>query len=142
MTGFARVRKALAEGELVLSLKSVNHRALDLHFHLPSDLDQYEPALRTVLKAHINRGHIQIQVQISGGAAASGGFNRELLREWLVAFRAAAAEFDLDSKPDLNVAFRLPGIMQSCGLPEVNLEPVVIEAVTEAVHLLNAFRDH
>jgi len=142
MTGFARVRKELQEGELVLSLKSVNHRALDLHFHMPTELDQYEPALRAVLKSHINRGHVQVQVQISNGNTTAAGFNRELLRGWLEAFRAANKEFELDSKPDLNVAFRLPGIMQGCSSPDVPLEPVLIEAVTEAVHLLNAFRDH
>ena len=37
MTGFARVRKEIPQGELVFSLKSVNHRGLDLHFHLPDD---------------------------------------------------------------------------------------------------------
>jgi uncharacterized protein (TIGR00255 family) len=142
MTGFARVRKALPDGELVLSLKSVNHRALDLHFHIPADLDQYEPALRAVLKAQINRGHVQIQVQITSNNGASAGFNRELLREWLAAFESASKEFHLDSKPDLNVAFRLPGILQGSGAPDIPLEPVLIEAVTEAVHMLNAFRDH
>jgi uncharacterized protein (TIGR00255 family) len=142
MTGFARVRKALPDGELVLSLKSVNHRALDLHFHMPTDLDQYEPALRAVLKAQINRGHVQIQVQINSNNGSSAGFNRDLLRDWLAAFRLANEEFRLDSKPDLNVAFRLPGIMQASGASELPLEPVLIEAVTEAVHMLNAFRDH
>jgi uncharacterized protein (TIGR00255 family) len=142
MTGFARVRKGLTEGELVLSLKSVNHRALDLHFHMPSDLDQYEPALRAVLKAHINRGHVQVQVQVSTNGSSQTGFNREMLRGWLEAFRAANEEFELDSKPDLNVAFRLPGILLGTSAPESPLEPVLIEAVTEAVHLLNAFRDH
>jgi uncharacterized protein (TIGR00255 family) len=142
MTGFARVRKTLPEGELVLSLKSVNHRALDLHFHMPADLDQYEPTLRAVLKAQINRGHVQIQVQISSTNGTTTGFNRELLREWLAAFRAASEEFGLDSKPDLNVAFRLPGIMQGSGAPDAPLETVLNEAVTEAVQMLNAFRDH
>jgi uncharacterized protein (TIGR00255 family) len=142
MTGFARVRKALPEGELTLSLKSVNHRALDLHFHMPSDLDQYEPALRAVLKAHINRGHVQVQIQISANHAGTTGFNRELLREWLAAFRAASEEFGLKAEPDLNAAFRLPGMMQNSSAPEMALEPALMEAVTEAVQLLNAFRDH
>jgi uncharacterized protein (TIGR00255 family) len=143
MTGFARVRKALPDGELVLSLKSVNHRALDLHFHMSSDLDQYEPMLRAVLKAHINRGHVQVQVQIGSNNSSQAGFNRELLRCWLEAFQAASVEFGIDSKPDLNVAFRLPGIMQgSNSTAEVPMEPVLIEAVTEAVQLLNVFRDH
>ena len=35
MTGFARVRKTIPEGEIVLSVKSVNHRFLDLKIRLP-----------------------------------------------------------------------------------------------------------
>ena len=35
MTGFARVRRRSPQGEIVVSVKSVNHRGLDLHFHLP-----------------------------------------------------------------------------------------------------------
>ncbi len=34
MTGFARVHKATEHGEITVTLKSVNHRGLDLHFHL------------------------------------------------------------------------------------------------------------
>ena len=33
MTGFARVRRPLGEGEVVVSVKTLNHRALDLHIH-------------------------------------------------------------------------------------------------------------
>jgi uncharacterized protein (TIGR00255 family) len=83
-----------------------------------------------------------VQVQVSTNGSSQTGFNREMLRGWLEAFRAANEEFELHSKPDLNVAFRLPGILLGTSAPENPLEPVLIEAVTEAVHLLNAFRDH
>jgi uncharacterized protein (TIGR00255 family) len=143
MTGFARVRKPLPDGELILSLKSVNHRALDLHFHMPPDFDCYEPALRAVLKSHINRGHVQVQVQISSPGSTNAVYNRELMRSWLDSFRAARAEFGLNSEPDLNTAFRMPGMLQgSADAAGDNLEPPLLEAATEAVHLLNTFRDH
>jgi uncharacterized protein YicC (UPF0701 family) len=58
MTGFARVRKTIPEGELVLSVKSVNHRALDLHFHLPPELDPFEVVLRKAIKGLVARGHL------------------------------------------------------------------------------------
>jgi uncharacterized protein (TIGR00255 family) len=143
MTGFARVRKPLADGELILSLKSVNHRALDLHFHMSPDLDPFEPAIRTVLKNKINRGHIQIQVQFSRANASTSTLNRELLRNWVESFKTAAKELGIDAKPDLNVAFRLPGIMQgSSNAPDLeNLEPLLVEAATEAADQLNLFRD-
>ncbi len=44
MTGFARVRVNVDEGEFALSVKSVNHRGLDVHFHMSADLDSFENA--------------------------------------------------------------------------------------------------
>jgi len=61
MTGFAQVRgeiehnpstaSAASNGRLAfaLSLKSVNHRFLDLHFRLPSGTDSLEMQLRRLL---------------------------------------------------------------------------------------------
>ena len=51
MTGFARVSRATPAGELIVSIKSVNHRGLDMHFHLPPEFDSVEPAMRTALAA-------------------------------------------------------------------------------------------
>ena len=44
-----------------MSLKSVNHRGLDLHFHLPAPLDPLESEIRDVIKSGVARGHVQIQ---------------------------------------------------------------------------------
>jgi uncharacterized protein (TIGR00255 family) len=142
MTGFARVVKSLPDGELIFSLKSVNHRALDLHFHMPSDLDQYESAIRAILKGQVSRGHVQVQVQINGSAGSSSGFNRELMRNWVDAFRAAKSEFRFKTEPDLNSALRFPGMLQGTSAPAVPVEPVLMEAAKEAVRMLNAFREH
>ena len=46
MTGFARVRKPFERGEIVVSLKSVNHRGLDMHFRMPAELDALEREVR------------------------------------------------------------------------------------------------
>src|SRR6266853_3667738 len=45
MTGFARVSRSTPFGELSLSIKTVNHRGLDMHFHMPLEFDAIEPAL-------------------------------------------------------------------------------------------------
>ena len=65
MTGFARVRAAVPAGELTLSLRSVNHRTLDLHFHIPSDLDPYEPAMRKAIQGEIGRGHVEVRIALN-----------------------------------------------------------------------------
>jgi uncharacterized protein (TIGR00255 family) len=94
MTGFARVRKTAADGEIAVSIKSVNHRGLDVHFHMAAELDPFEGAIRNAVKAKVARGHLQIHVVFNRTAPAdASSLNRPLLRAYLQAFREAADEF-------------------------------------------------
>ena len=58
MTGFARLRKVTPQGEMVCTLKSVNHRSLDVHLHLPTDLDAFANTVRNTVKQKIGRAHV------------------------------------------------------------------------------------
>jgi len=114
MTGFARTAVDVsAQASFVLTLKSVNHRFLDLHLRLPSGFDELEMELRKVLKDQLLRGHVELTLQVERTAQAIGGFNRELVAAYVAAFQAAADEFELQGQPDLNVILRLPGVMQA-----------------------------
>jgi uncharacterized protein (TIGR00255 family) len=143
MTGFARVRAALPAGELTLSLRSVNHRTLDLHFHIPSELDPYETAMRKTIQGAVVRGHVEIRMSLHRTAqAAPAAFNRALLESWLAAFRQAANEFGLDSKPDLNTAFRLPGMLieDDEEEPGEEMQAGILKALVDALRILNEVR--
>lgn len=144
MTGFARVRRPLGEGELVVSLKSLNHRGLDIQIHAPSAVDPFEGAIRAAVKERVVRGHVEVRVSLpqassSGGAAV---LNHALLEEYLKAFREAAAQHGLDSKPDLNAALRLPGMFADEGEaePPPDAESALRAALAEAIEELNMFR--
>ena len=114
MTGYALVRQETSAGELTVSLRSVNHRGLDLHFYLAGEFAPFENALRSLLKERLSRGHVEIRMSLVSDAGSDrGSYNRELLGRYLTAFRGAAAEFGLDGKPDLNVLLALPGVLDS-----------------------------
>lgn len=143
MTGFARVRRATVLGEVIISLRAVNHRTLDLHFHLPPDIEPYESALRKLLATSIIRGHIDVRAtlaQTRGHSTAE--FNSELLAAWITAFRKLSAEHGLTGEPDLNAASRIPGmIIETAGEePGGEFEAQVLAAVAEAADTLNAER--
>jgi len=144
MTGFARVRRAIESGEIVFSLKSVNHRGLDLHFHMPPELDFAENDIRTVLKTGIIRGHVQIHVSFHRAMAAdAGALNRPLFDAYLRAFREAAALTENDSDPDLNAALRIPGMLSGVSEDEIGDEVAqgIRETAADAVAALNEFRE-
>jgi len=143
MTGFARVQTSTEHGDIVVSLKSVNHRGLDLHFHLGPELDALENAIRAVIKRSVLRGHIDVRCSALRAANGSGGLNLPLLRSYLAAFRKAASEEGIsDAQPDLNRILLLPGMFGagSEGAPDAISESVILAAVEEAAVELNQFR--
>jgi len=144
MTGFARISRATPAGELIVSIKSVNHRGLDMHFHMPPEFDSIEPALRTALRRRVSRGHVQVQVFLkrNGDATSGAVINESLLANWLEAFRAAAARLGLESKPDLNQALRIPGMIEQRA-PETagdSLQSETLSIFAAALDELDRFR--
>lgn len=114
MTGFARAAIDL-EGccSYTLTLKSVNHRFLDLHLRLPSGFDSLEMDLRPVLKENLLRGHVELTLTLDRSSVQVAGLNRELVASYVQAFRTAANEFTLPGDPDLNTILRIPGVLQA-----------------------------
>jgi len=133
-----------ANGNLAfsLSLKSVNHRFLDLHFRLPSGSDSLEMQLRRLLKEKIGRGHIEVTLSLERSGGEALALNRPLISAYIAAFRAAAAEFGVPAEPDLNVILRIPGALDSAGEPaDGALESAVMDRVGEALERLNQMRE-
>jgi len=143
MTGYAAVRRDLHEAELFLSVRSVNHRALDIHLHLPPELERFEPALRALIRRYVARGHLEIHVKLTSlRRSAPVILNLPLLDAYLTAFRRAAAVHGLQGEPDLNSALRLPGMFEMAE-PEPNLEmeALLASALEDALVMLNEQRE-
>src|SRR5579862_669169 len=150
MTGFAQVKgqfgaengASSAESGFTLSLKSVNHRFLDLHFRLPSNADGLEMKLRRLFKEKLARGHVELALSHNRGSNTNFALNRELTGGYVRAFRAAAAEFGLAAEPDLNAILRMPGALDGSAQPaDEALEGAVLSGAEEALSRLNQMRE-
>ena len=162
MTGFAQIKGELtgpADGDFSpptshapsqskgcyaysLSLKSVNHRFLDLHFRLPSGSDSLEMQLRRLLKEKIARGHVEVTLSVERGNNEALTLNRPLVTAYINAFRAAAAEFSVAAEPDLNTILRIPGALDTArDVEEGALEAAVMARAGEALDHLNEMRE-
>ena len=137
MTGFARVQvRVTGQLQYTLSLKSVNHRFLDVQFRLPSGLDALELDLRKALKDALVRGHVDVTLSVERSAQARSGYNRELVANFIAAFREASLDHGVDGTPDLNVAFRLPGALQAESRSDDDLEQIAASVREQIGHLV------
>ena len=144
MTGYARVRRSISEGELTLSIKTVNHRALDLHFHMSSFFDPIEGAMRTLAKAQINRGHVDIRCSLAREAAKQTiNVNAPLLAAYRDLFHNLENHFGEMGKPNLNEALRLPGMLIESREDEISesLNEAILGGLEEALTELNVQRE-
>jgi uncharacterized protein (TIGR00255 family) len=113
MTGFARVQVRIQDQlSYTLSLKSVNHRFLDVQLRMPNGLDALEVELRKAIKDALVRGHVDLTLSVDRSMQQKAGYNRELVSGYVAAFTAARDEFGLTGQPDLNAILRLPGALQ------------------------------
>ncbi len=145
MTGYALVHRETSAGELTVSLRSVNHRGLDLHFHQSAEFGMFENSVRGLLKQHLARGHVEIRMSLARETETqAGAYNRDLLGQYLASFRQACNDFHLDSKPDLNRLLALPGVFESSREStcfDDAFESEVISALAACVERLNDYRE-
>ena len=144
MTGFAQARRPVGEGELTVSVKSLNHRGLDIHVHAPTAADPFENLIRSMVKSSVARGHVEVRVSLPQNSSAPGGpvLNHAFLEAYLRTFRESAVLHGLETQPDLNAALRVPGMFADApepGTPK-EAEAALIGALEEALTELNRFR--
>ena len=144
MTGYAQVKVHVSdELTLTLSLKSVNHRFLDLHLRMAGDLDSVEMKIRRVLKERLHRGHIEVTIGVERSGGISFAVNRDLVGGYLRTFREVAEEFGVSAEPDLNAVLKLPGALNAAadGDGMAALEQQVTTALEECIERLNHMRE-
>ena len=142
MTGFAQVKGHSGPVAFSISVKSVNHRFLDLHLRMPANSNGLETKLRKVFKERLHRGHIEMTLTIERDASTAVSVNRELLAGYVHAFRKLATELGLSGEPDLNSIFRINGVLNGVEeLPEDSeLESEICCALEQAIEKLNVMR--
>jgi len=113
MTGFAALERKTAAGTLLLDLRAVNHRYLEVHMRMDEALRSFEPAMREAIGARLGRGKVECRVTLATAtdAAANGEVNTAMLDQ-LASLTAVVQQRFPQSRP-LSVAdiLRWPGVL-------------------------------
>jgi uncharacterized protein (TIGR00255 family) len=119
MTGYAQSRAAENGWSLRVTIRSVNHRFLDLHLRMPEGFEPLEPRVRQIIRERVRRGHLDVTVHYELAGPAAIGVNHEVAAAYLKAATSLRKEFSLQSEPDVESIMRLPGVI---GAPAASLE--------------------
>jgi uncharacterized protein (TIGR00255 family) len=145
MTGYSRVQHEEGGLSLSVSVRSINHRFLDLQVRLPVALESLEPLVRSLVKQQVTRGHVEIAVVLDRAGAAELHLDRRLLAAYLSAYRDLRAELVSATEPDPLALLRIPGMVVSSDgeLPPEEMgraQQLLERAIREALERLTAMR--
>lgn len=116
MTGYAQARAQHNGWHLRLSLRSVNHRFLDLRVRLSEGFEVFEPAIRKLVRERLRRGHVDVTLHVESAGALAVEVNRDMAAAYMRAVENLRREFGLSSEPDVVGLLRLPGVITGQGV--------------------------
>lgn len=144
MTGFGAASFSLGPRRYELELKSVNHRFLDLRFHLPRGFAALEDELSRLLKARLARGHVELSVRTPGLEAAAVDFSldEDAARSLHASLLALRERFSLPDAPTLALmsSFREVFALREQRPDDAALRPALLDALARALDALAQMR--
>ena len=104
MTGYGRASALYENLEISIEVHSVNRKALDANVMMPREWQLLEGSLLSILKEHIQRGRIVVNIQAQfSSEAGSGEFDTDGVSEIFRQFEKLSKGLDVpfEASPDL-----------------------------------------
>jgi uncharacterized protein (TIGR00255 family) len=132
----------LDNATLILELRAVNSRYLDLHFKLDDNLRSLEPLMRELIGAQLSRGKIECKLNLMARTSAHQAAQIDPAMLQQLAAMQATAKQRFPQSLDLSVAdiLRWPGVLISEAGGESQLANEVKVLLQEGLQALNASR--
>lgn len=144
MTGYGRGEAEIGGRTLVVELKSVNHRFLDLSIKLPRALIFAEDRMKKAISARVGRGHIDVFTTYSAPADQGAlSLNKTLAENYLAMSRELSETLGVKNDCTASSLLRVQGVVEETAttLPEEEILELVRTATDRALDQLLKMRD-
>ncbi|MCI8859768.1 MAG: YicC family protein [Lachnospiraceae bacterium] len=136
MTGFGRCEAGDGTQKITVEIKSVNHRYQDITIKMPKKLNCFESAVRSLLKAYIQRGKLDIFIAYEDCAENKIllKYNKEIAKEYVKYMRQMAEDFALPLELDASKLCACPEVllMEAQEIDQEQLWQLLEQAIKEA----------
>jgi uncharacterized protein (TIGR00255 family) len=116
MTGYAAATAQQEGFTLTVSIRSVNHRYLDLRVHLPESLLSLEREARGLVQSKNPRGHVDLKVAIEFAGGGDLRVDEALAGKYVEIFRRLGSQYGLATPMDAAALSQLPGVVTRNGI--------------------------
>lgn len=114
MTGYGRGVCTSEDLEVVVEIRSVNNRFLDISSKLPKSLSNYEGKIREIIGKKLSRGRVNLWISFSNGDEKNKNFklNKNIADAYLRIAAELQSDFKVEGKVDINQLLNFPDIIE------------------------------
>ena len=125
MTGYANAATQSPFGRIVVEIKSVNSRFLDLSFRTPDQLRAIEGLAREAIASNVHRGKLECRISFAPTAAQDDviHIDQAALARLAVAIDAVRAQVPHTAPPTASELLRWPGVLRTQPNDEPEAQP-------------------
>ena len=118
MTGYGRSQKLLNGRDILVEIRSVNHRYYEYSSRIPRAYNYIDDKLKTLLKSGISRGKVEVAVTVNNieGRDTVIAVNKDVAAGYVEALRALNREMGADGSDWLEDDIKLSKLMK---LPDI-----------------------
>lgn len=115
MTGFASLERETANGVLVLELRSVNHRYLELQLKLDDNVRNFEALVRELVTAKLGRGKVECRMSLTRHAdtGRQAQLDENVLQQLTLLTATVQQQFPHSRELSVADILRWPGVLLS-----------------------------
>ncbi len=120
MTGYGRAQKILNGRDILVEIRSVNHRYYEYSSRVPRTYNYIDEKLKVLLKQGISRGKVEVNVSINNieGKDTEIAINKGIAEGYVNALRSISAELGLEDDLSLSKLIKLPDIFSIQKTPD------------------------
>lgn len=142
MTGFASLERQMTNGVLVVELRSVNHRYLELHMKLDENLRSFEPVVREMISAKLGRGKVECRMSLLQPSTADKALSldEEVLTNLSVVATQIQKRFPESQALTVSEILHWPGVLQNQQGDNTQLAEEIKSALKQILEDMTASR--
>ena len=112
MTGYGRAQKILSGRDILVEIRSVNHRYYEYSSRIPRTYNYIDEKLKALLKNSISRGKVEVAVTINSIESKDTeiAINKAVAGGYVQALRSISDELGLEDDLTLSKMMKLPDI--------------------------------
>ena len=148
MTGYGKAENQFANKKLVVEMRSLNSKSMDLNVRIAPQLRTKELDIRTLIAQRLERGKVDLSIYYQDAAqgeatATFAPINREAFTYYYKELTALQTELGIHNTQDiLATIMRMPDVTKVQDSTDVNEEEwvLVLQTLNDAIAQFNAFR--